>query len=265
MGNEIEVFRETLKPMKKRFEALLGNALDDTRFTMALMVSAQTNPKLLECNRDSLLIAATQAAQDQLLPDGKEGALIPYGGIVKWRPMIAGIVKRIKRQNNNLKEINAIVVRQKDSYEHWLDENGEHFKHVFASGDRGEVVLTYAFARFNDGSFFFEEIIEADMDVIKSKSTAKDGVWKDFPDEMRRKSAIKRLSKYRLPIDDRSQDILRRDDEDFDFDQPKIKKTEEGTSSRLRALVEENKETPSEIANIVSEEFTKENKSQKDL
>jgi recombination protein RecT len=90
---------------------------------------------------------------------------------------------------------------------------------VKARGERGNPFLTYAFAITKDGGFYFEEIDEKQMGEIEKASRAKMGPWKGpFRDEMKRKSAIRRLAKYRLPSSTDLDDIIRRDDEFFDLD-----------------------------------------------
>src|SRR3990167_7465795 len=98
-----------------------------------------------------------KCAGDGLLPDGREAALVPFKDDCKYLPMVAGICKRA-RNSGEIVDIDALTVYANDTYKAWTDETGAHFKHVKARGDRGEVVLTYGYARVRDGGFYFEEV-----------------------------------------------------------------------------------------------------------
>jgi len=62
-------------------------------------------------------------------------------------------------------------------------------------GDRGDVIGGYCLAKLPDGSVMVETMTRAEMDKIQATSTAKNGPWKTWPDEMRKKSVTKRASK----------------------------------------------------------------------
>jgi recombination protein RecT len=135
--------------------------------------------------------------------------------------MVGGICKKV-RNSGELATLDSQVVHEKDEYDSWTDEKGPHFKHKKARGERGKPIITYAYATTKDGSFFFEELTEEDIQAIRSASKAKDsGPWAGpFADEMRRKSAVRRLAKYRLPSSTDLDTVIRRDDELFDFSKP---------------------------------------------
>jgi len=150
------------------------------------------------------------------LPDGRESAIVPFGGKARYMPMVAGICKKA-RNSGEIGTIDAQVVYEKDEYASWTDEKGPHFKHIRARGDRGEIVLTYAYALGKDGSVYFEEVSEDQMQKIKTMSKANDSPWKGpFADEMRRKSALRRLGKYRLPNSTDLVSVLEKDDEIYE-------------------------------------------------
>lgn len=230
----IDEVRGTLTRMAPQFKAALPAQIPVERFVRVVQTAIATNTDLLAVERTSLYAAAMKCAQDGLLPDGREAAIVKYGNTARYMPMVGGIAKKA-RNSGELKTLSADVVYDHDTYDHWSDEKGEHFEHRKARGNRGDVVLTYAYALTKDDGFYFEEIDEAQMAAIEKCSKANDGPWKGpFKDEMRKKSAIRRLAKYRLPSSSDSplDAVLRADDDMYDLNQsqsaPPINVTPQG-------------------------------------
>lgn len=213
----VDAIRNNLSDMMKQFEAVLPSNIPAEKFIRIVVTAVQNNPKLLEVNRKSLFSAAMQAAQDGLLADGREGAIVPYKNIAKFMPMISGICKRIK-QSGELKTMDAVVVYENDKYRSWTDERGQHFEYEKTRGEPGIPVCTFAYAITKDGGLYFEEIDELQMADIEACSKAGDSPWKGpFRDEMKRKSALRRLAKYRLPVSGDVLEMIQREDEIFEF------------------------------------------------
>lgn len=237
---------KTIEKMEGQFKLALPPHIPPERFARIAVTAVRNEPKLSECDRTSLLSSLMLCAQDGLLPDKREAAIIPWGKTARYMPMVGGILKKA-RNSGEIKTINAIVVHEKDQFESWVDETGEHFKHKKSFGDRGKPVMTYAYAITKDGGFYFEEITEDEMQKIKAMSKANDSPWKGpFENEMRRKSAIRRLAKYRLPSSTDLDGIIRSEDDLYDMDQEKERAEAKPTSSRLSRVIssEEKKEEP---------------------
>lgn len=217
----IDEVRGTLMRMAPQFKAALPAQIPVERFVRVVQTAVATNTDLLNVERTSLYAAAMKCAQDGLLPDGREAAIVKYGSTARYMPMVGGIAKKV-RNSGELKTLNAEVVYENDTYDHWSDEKGEHFEHRKAiGGQRGQPILTYAYAITKEEGFYFEEVDEIQMKAIEGCSKASDGPWKGpFKDEMRKKSAIRRLAKHRLPISSDLDDVLRADDDMYDLTQP---------------------------------------------
>ena len=188
------------------------------RFIRVAMTAIQREPKLLDANRQSLYGACMLAAQDGLVPDGRDAALTIFGNTVQYMPMIGGILKKI-RQSGELVSISAHVVREGDEFDYWIDEKGTHFKHRpnMEKGDAA-VTMVYAVATTIEGGVYFEPLTKADVEKIRNVSRAKNGgPWKDWWEEMAKKSAIRRLAK-RLPMATDVEDVIKRDDSMVDLD-----------------------------------------------
>ncbi|ELY4864856.1 recombinase RecT, partial [Cronobacter sakazakii] len=65
-----------------------------------------------------------------------------------------------------------------------------------AFGDRGEVVGGYCTVKTPDGDYLTEEMSLAEIKAVEATSKAKNGPWKNFWEEMARKTIVKRASKY---------------------------------------------------------------------
>jgi recombination protein RecT len=223
----IDEIRGTLTKMESELKSALPSYITPEKFKQVVVTALQLNPTLLTLDRASLYTACLNCASDGLLPNGREAALVPFKGTIKYMPMVGGILKLI-RNSGELSTVDAITVHDKDQYEAYNDEHGAHFKHVKARGDRGLPILTYGYARTKDGAFYFEEITEEEIKIIAKKGNEKFSAWQgDFIDEMRRKTVLKRLAK-RLP---KSTDLERAIDHDNEMYEVEVPVSEPPTTS----------------------------------
>lgn len=216
----LDEVKGALQRMTPSFKAALPPHIPVERFVRIVQTAVTQQQDLLNCDRTSLYGAAMRCAQDGLLPDGYEAAITKFGNTAQYMPMTRGILKKV-RNSGELTTINAHVVYSNDKYRAWVDREGEHFEHEKARGDRGTPVCTYAYAITKDGGFYFEEIDEQGIQAIRKVSrAANNGPWAGpFQDEMRRKSAIRRLAK-RLPMSTDVEETLRADEELFSPAEP---------------------------------------------
>lgn len=229
---------QSIAKMEPEFAKALPPQIQSAKFVRVALTAIRNNQNLadpVKVDRLSLYAAFHKCAADGLLPDGREAAIVPFKGKATYMPMIQGICKKA-RNSGEIKTINAQVVYKNDTYKHWIDEKGEHFKHVPARGDRGEPVVVYGFCQTKDQGVFFEELTMDDINAIQKMSRADDGPWNGpFRTEMMRKSALRRLLKYRVPSSTDIDDLIRADDEPLS--PPELPKPAETTSSRLRDAV----------------------------
>lgn len=236
----IESVRGALTQMAPQFKMALPANVTPDKFIRVMMTAIQNNPKLLECVRQSLYSAAMKCAQDGLLPDGRQAALVPFKDQVQYMPMTAGILQKV-RNSGELASISPQVVFENDEFEFWVDEKGEHLKHKpKLTGDRGAAKFAYAVATTKDGSAYIEVMSSEEIEQVRQVSRAKDsGPWRDWPGEMWKKTVIRRLSK-RLPMSTDLESVIHADDALYDLkkDEPKEIEAPKNKSSRLAALVE---------------------------
>lgn len=194
--------RTTITGMSNEFQAALPAQIPVDRFIRTTITAVQMQPQLLECDRRSLLGSMMKAAQDGLMPDGREAAMVIFrtkdGPVAQYMPMVGGLLKKI-RNSGELASISANVVYEKDVFDYELgdDERIIHKPHLGA--ERGSPIAVYAIARTKDGAIYREVMSVAEVNKVRSASRAKDaGPWVQWWDEMARKTVIRRIAK-RLP------------------------------------------------------------------
>lgn len=153
-----------------------------------------TSKQLLACDRLSLYQAVIKCAQDGLLPDGRQAALVKRGDKVVYQPMVAGL-RAIAAEYGWT--IRGTAVRQTDEFD-WQEEPPSLF-HKVSLGDRGELVYAYAVARHKDGRR--EQRVMTRDEILKRQASATSkNVWESWPDEMWAKTAVRDLFQD-LPLD----------------------------------------------------------------
>lgn len=229
-----DVFKRQLETNASEFLRALPPHIPAERFKRVLQTAVLGNPDLMKADRKSLFESAMKAAQDGLLPDGREGALVVYGDKVQWMPMIFGILKKI-RNSGELKAIRAHIVYEHDEFELIYGDEEKLTHRPKIVGDRGKPVLAYAIAETLEGGIYREAMSVDDIEKVRAVSRAgrnPKGPWVQWWDQMAEKTVLRRLAK-RLPMSSDLDDLIRRDDELYDFD----KGHERGSPAGFRPVV----------------------------
>lgn len=186
--------REGIKP-----EALIRFALLDL----------QQSENLRACEPASIFLGLLACATCGLEPGAlkQEAFLVPFrdnkaGGIHRatFIPGWRGYVKQARR-SREVREIWSNVVRERDEFDLDLG-TAPRIHHKPAVANRGDVIGAYAIAKFTGGHFEIEYMDRDDLNAIQrmAESRGKSSpAWRDWPDQMQRKSPIRRLAK-RLPM-----------------------------------------------------------------
>ncbi len=224
--NPVAVLRHQLDHMSDEFKAALPAQIPVERFARVLMTAVQNNPELLyEVERRSLWNAAMRAAQDGLLPDGREGAIVvrrdrQRGKVANWQPMIAGIRKKA-RNSGEIAAWDAHVVCAGDSFQFQLGDNPQVHHSYDLTTPRGEIIGAYSVCLMKDGTKSYEVMTIAEIHAVRDKTDAwkafeagkiKSTPWADYEGEMARKTVARRHSKV-LPMSTDLDDLIRRDDD----------------------------------------------------
>jgi len=221
-------------------------------FTQVVVRAVQEQPELLNADRTSLFLACQTAAQDGLLPDRKDGALVVYNTKVgeqwikkvQWQPMIGGLRKTLA--NHGFTGLRAELVYENDvkegrfSYEKGDNPKIIHNPNVF--GDRGVIVGAYAIVTdSNTGEVYRDSMSVEELEVTRSKSkNPQGGAWKDYTNEMYRKTMARRLFKQLPLISTELLSMIERDDErNYNFnDSPKVSSVAKSVQQEIRQAKE---------------------------
>lgn len=208
-GREVssyERFRGQLGAVRKDIAGLTGEKNVD-KFVRVCLNAVQANPAVLAADRRSLLLACLRAAQDGLLPDGREAVLNVFSTKekkegreswiekVQYMPMAYGLIQKIYEAGATF--VDAVAVYARDEFEyHRGDEPKIAHKPYDGHEDPGEVKAAYAIVKLRTGEVKREVMWRREIETVRGKSRAKDGMmWKDFYDQAAIKSVIHRIAK----------------------------------------------------------------------
>lgn len=232
------------------FKMALPAHISFDKFQRTIATAAMSNPDLLTCDRRSLLLAAMKLAQDGLLPDGREAALVPFKRNFKdgneWKsvwevqamPMAWGLRKKILQSGMVVSLETGLVYRAEVESGHFIYEIGleppiRHRPSLDLSDEQiedSEIVAAYSIARIkneNGDPYWSVEVMRrSEINKVRESSqtgATKDrngkpripkGPWADWFGEMARKTVLRRHSKV-LPMSGDILDTLDREDERF--------------------------------------------------
>jgi recombination protein RecT len=150
--NAVTSLRDDLARMDGEFKVALPDHITPERFRRVTMTAIQRNPDLIGADRKTLFEACMMAAQDGLLPDGREAALVIFNTkkgdgwvkAVQYMPMVAGIRKKVY-QSGEIKGLVARIAYENDQFDvrYGDSERIDHTPNLF---DRGKMVAAYAVA-----------------------------------------------------------------------------------------------------------------------
>lgn len=205
--NRITNIRGWLEKAKPRIMTALPRHMDAGKVINIALTACSTSSKLAECDPVSIVRSVVLASQLGLEPSGALGSayLVPYrdkGGRYQAQliPGYRGLIDLAIR-SGKVSRVEAHVVYDCDTFDFGLG-TASFIKHKpeLDRPDGSKVVATYAVAYMKDGGFQFQILSEAEIAKIRHASKAAgNGPWVDWPDEMRKKSAVRRLAKY-LPL-----------------------------------------------------------------
>mgnify|MGYP002507819510 CR=1 FL=1 len=211
-NNPVAVIRQNLEVMAPQLQAALPEHVTVEKFTRVAMTAIQQTPALQNADRASLFGAIVRLAQDGLLPDGREAAIVMFGSQATAMPMIAGVLKKV-RQSGEVAKISAQVVYENDEFvvSYGFDEDVTHIPPSLDK-PRGKAIGAYATAVLKDGSKLLEVMSHEEIEKVRAVSrSGKSGPWATWWGEMARKTVMRRLSK-RLPMSTDLESAFERDE-----------------------------------------------------
>ena len=205
------------------FKMALPSHITPEKFQRTVLTAAQSNPDILKADRASLITACMKAAQDGLLPDGREAALVKFNtkingewvDAVQYMPMVFGLRKKILQSGEiSTIETNVVYAAEVESgafiYEAGTEAMLRHRPMLTLTDEQSgddQIVAAYSVAVMKDGTRSFEVMRRSEINKVRQASqTGKlsgkyppKGPWVDWFGEMARKTVMRRHSKT-LPM-----------------------------------------------------------------
>lgn len=195
---------------KERIINALPKHLTPDRMIAVALTCINKIPKLAQCDQGSFFQAMLSLSQLGLEPDGRRAHLIPYGDQVQLIIDYKGLVELAMR-SGQVSNIHADVVCENDVFEYDMGDIKVH--KIDFKKERGEMFAAYSICTFKDGTRKCEVMSKSEIDKIRTRSKAgKNGPWVTDFNEMAKKTAFRRLSKW-LPLSPELRDAFDKDDD----------------------------------------------------
>lgn len=203
-GNTVAEF---FQANKSSMAAVLPRHADPERMTKIALTALRTTPKLMECTVQSLMGAVMQCATMGLEPNTVLGHayLVPFNNKKAQRTDVQVIIGYkglldLARRSGQIQSIAAHAVCENDEFDFAYGIE-EKLHHKPALNGRGNIIAFYAVAHLVGGGYAYEVLSNEQVQAIMAgtQSGGRYGPWRDFYEEMGRKTAIRRLAKY-LPL-----------------------------------------------------------------
>jgi len=200
-GQPVENVLDLIRKMRDQFQVALPRQLDADRFVRVAITTLRTNPKLLTCDRDSLLAGLMVSAQLGLEPGGPLGHayFVPYGRELTFIVGYRGYID-LARRSGLISDVYAEAVREGDDFS-WALGLHRDILHVPGKGERGDITHVYAVATYKDGmSPTFVVLDRAKIEAYRKRSkAANNGPWVTDYEAMALKTSVRRLATW-LPL-----------------------------------------------------------------
>lgn len=212
---------------KEAVAKALPSHLKPERFIRVALTAMTRTPKLAQCEQASFFQCLLTLSQYGLEPDGRRAHLIPFENrkrgvtecqlIVDWK----GLSELVYR-SGVVSTLHADVVHEGDLFDYSMGTLTAHVPHylrrdVAKPEKAGEVYAAYAMATMKDGSRKTEVMSKEQIEGIRARSRAgQSGPWVSDWDEMAKKTAFRRLSKW-LPLSAEVREAVELDDDAIDI------------------------------------------------
>lgn len=146
-----------------------------------------------------------------LEPDGRRAHLIPYKDqctlVIDWKGLA-----ELAMRSGIIAKLHADIVCENDEFEFNIGEVTRH--KIDFRKPRGEMYAAYALAQTKTGEMFACVLSKDEVDSVRKRSRAgTSGPWVSDYNEMAKKTAFRRLSKW-LPLSAEFRDAQEREEED---------------------------------------------------
>ena len=230
--NTLSTVLKNLSNNEEEIRAVLPDDLPYERFIATTQQALLQFPAILDCTPASVTQACMKAAYDGLRIDGKEAAIVERKQSQKGRnqgqkkklahymPMAFGLVQQIYRGKEVIAmEVEVVYESDQFHYQKGTDPLIQHVPDLKRPKD-DQIIAAYSIATLKTGVKTFEVLDMADLAQIRAAAST-DMVWKQWPGEMSKKSAVRRHRKM-LPLGDRDIIIDSEQSDMYGMDAPGI-------------------------------------------
>ena len=181
-------------------ESLVSSTIDPAELIRWTALVWRGNEKLQQCSSESILLALVAIGQWGLKPNPYTGEayIVPFGKIATAMPGYRGLIKLARRAGIHPR---AAVVYDGDQIE-ILKGSTERVTHVVELDDakRGDALGAYAVAEVA-GEVEVCWMSKDEIFKVRDAAPGDSDAWRDWPEEMARKTVLRRLCKT-LPLGD---------------------------------------------------------------
>lgn len=180
MANELAIFENQLKPLANQFEDVLADRMPVERLMRTLFMACEKTPKLLDCNRQSLINSGMTFAVLALETDGVtgQGYILPFKQTAQ--PVVGYKGYNTIGARSRL-SISGQVVREGDEYDFDIGQGWVKHKPT-AAGATGRVIAAWSKAAALDRPAIVEWMWLPDLEAVRAKSPGarmSDSPWND--------------------------------------------------------------------------------------
>ena len=180
-------------------------------------------PLLAQCDKGKLWLAIQEIVSLGLPFGGRGAYLVPYKSDVTVIVSPHGLIELMFR-HPLVKSVQARVVREGEPFRvtYAPEQRIEHAP--LLTGTPGALVGCYAIIELSNGGRVIEYMSRDEVQKVKNVSQSARsgrGPWKDWEEEMWRKTVLKRAGKY-VPQSEELMKAFDLDDADTDFDAPHV-------------------------------------------
>ena len=263
MATNLPDFKKNLGTMIDKGEFALPSTVAPEAFRNAAIVAFQTNPMIRKGTPESVFTALRDIAGAGLLPDGREAAIVVYGDKAQAQPMVAGL-RKIARNSGQIIAMWDDVIYEGETIIARYEDGVRLLEHVNDDGSPidmmrrgGDIIGAYAAAKLKDGTVEMEPMTLEQIEKRRKASPNQKGdkpahVWKDWYEEMARKTAVRALCK-RLPMSAEDYARIEADPTFRDIQEPRDITPQETTEERLRRVAQEQEAVTGEVMDEVPE------------
>jgi recombination protein RecT len=196
----LTIYDEVARRSDKLSPLLKGTGVSPERLIHSFNMELYRNPKLQNCQKDSLLQALMRCAEMGLEPGFGSIYLIPYNGIAQVQVGLQGWLTLLWR-SGNVGNITYNLHREGDEFAYAIDHTGTRLHHKPRLEMNGAILGAYAMVTLKNQHIQFKycnrQEIEASKDASKSKRP--DTPWIKYFDQMAQIVPLRKLARILAP------------------------------------------------------------------